>query len=186
MGFRESVTSTSFPHCLQLHINTAMHYGIEAEDRFWRHCVVTTFRADATRTWSRGEELRMILVSFVVSVWVKLFKRYNKPHTRSRGNLPLNLESFILLSDGSCVNATMYCILEEGEKFGQLYNPLIFFQSEVVKRLNYIPHSWNGLIQRWLTLKSFFLLSDWIYLSFTMSHVLEAQGRGLWFYVESF
>lgn len=34
IGVRMSTTSTSFPHCLQLLMNTAMHYGIEAEDRY--------------------------------------------------------------------------------------------------------------------------------------------------------
>lgn len=112
IGVRMSTTSTSFPHCLQLLMNTAMHYGIEAEERYWRHRVEPLSEPIVAKHHTVEAVVADFRVLWTV-VRLKLFKHYQVPHTWSRAVVDLRI--LHLLPAWSCLNITMYHVLKTEE-----------------------------------------------------------------------
>lgn len=133
MRGRESANSTSFPHCLQLHMNTAMHYGIEAEDRFWRlrcdhfqsrslKCVthlkqrVAGVAVDSRAPWTAVKRSRLNMTKYHIleaegKSWLQNPSSFcrnevvNVLHPWNRGmKLRPTLLSSVLLSEWICLN----------------------------------------------------------------------------------
>lgn len=167
IGVRMSTTSTSFPHCLQLLMNTAMHYGIEAEDRYWRHRVEPL----SEPTVAKHHTVEAVAADFKV-LWtvvrLKLFKHYLVPHGWSR--VVVDLRILYLLPAWSCLNITMYHVLITEELTVYSRNICTIVKLKIL-RYN-LPHPRN---RNKNTLESFKMLLDWSNFIVTIYRILEFE-----------
>lgn len=168
IGVRMSTTSTSFPHCLQLLMNTAMHYGIEAEDRYWRHRVEPL----SEPTVAKHHTVEAVVADFRVLctvVRLKLFKHYQVPHTWSR--VVVDLRILYLLPAWTCLNNAMHHVLKTEEL--TVYSITICTIIVKLKILRYnLPHLRNRGKN---ILESSKLLLDWSDFIVTIYRILEFE-----------